>query len=187
MATDVGPSGLASFFGGTGIVSLESPREMRENNHEGISLWLYSVERDEQQLNEPPQTRLLADGRVELIPAPLPVRLHYLITPLTTNSPDIEQRILGKIMQLFHTHASISGPFLRGELAGSDAELNVHLESLGLEQTARVWEALEGSYQLCVSYEVSLARIELDADPARFSLVESVKADTTLILEREPV
>ena len=63
----------------------------------------------------------------------------------------------------------------------------MHLESLGLEQTARVWEALEGSYQLCVSYEVSLARIELDTDPARFSPVESVRTDTALILDRETV
>lgn len=186
MAADVGPSGLASFFSGTATVSLQSPREMRDDNREGLSLWLYRVERDEQRLNEVPRTRLLPDGRLELQPTPLPLRLHYLVTPTAVTSPDMEQRILGLAMQAFHQHAIVSGSLLRGELSGTDAELSLHLEALGVDQIARVWEALEGSYQLCVSYEVSLVRIEAAADPLRASPVETVRADTSLIIAREP-
>ena len=38
-------------------------------------------------------------------------------------------------------------------------ELKVRLEPLTLEEITRVWEALEGSYQLSVSYEVSVVNI----------------------------
>jgi hypothetical protein len=187
MTSDIGPHGLASFFTGTRDVSLLSPQEMHDASQEGVSLWLYSVQRDEQHLNDPPRTRLLADGRVELLPTPLPLRLHYMVTPLANGAPDLEQRMLGRAMQVLHGHGVISGAALQGELAGMDVELHVHLESLALEQIARVWEALDGSYQLCVSYEVSLARIEPDVEPALAMPVETFRVDPALILQREPV
>jgi hypothetical protein len=131
--------------------------------------------------------RATPTGAVEMLPTPLALRLHYLVTPITANNPDTEQRILGLAMQVFHTRPIVSWALLRGELAGTDAELHLHLEALGLEQIARVWEALEGSYQLSVSYEVSLARIAFGADPLRASPVESVRADTAIVLDREAV
>ena len=52
---------LAPFFnaglGGTMIVSLDTPREMKQRNKEGVSLWLYRVIRDEERLNAPPFRR----------------------------------------------------------------------------------------------------------------------------------
>ena len=75
---------------------------------------------------------------------------------------------------------------LRSDLAGSDAQVHVHLEALGLDDITRVWEALEGSYQLSVSYEVTLARIDGMDDPLRVELVESVRADTALVVAMEP-
>ena len=187
VAADIGPGGLAGFFSGVGIVSLETPREMRDDNHQGLSLWLYRVERDDQRLNDPPRIRPLPGGGIEIMPTPLPLRLHYLVTPLADGSPDREQRILGLVMQVFHTQSIVSGPLLRGDLAGTDSEFHLHLEALGVDEIARVWEALDGSYQLCVSYEVSLARIETQADPLRAVPVESVRADAALILGREPL
>jgi uncharacterized protein DUF4255 len=185
MAADVGPSGLATFFSGATTVSLETPQEMRDAGQQGLSLWLYRVARDENRLNDPPEVRTLPTGEVEVLPSPLPLRLHYLITPLASTSPDTEQRILGRVLQLFHTVPIVSGSFLQAELAGTSAELHLHLEALGLEEITRVWEALEGSYQLSVSYEVSLARIRSTAEPLRASLVESVRAEHALIVERE--
>jgi hypothetical protein len=60
MAADIGPSGLATSFSGTGMVSLETPREMRDAGQQGLSISLYLLERDEQWLNDPP---LRAGGR----------------------------------------------------------------------------------------------------------------------------
>lgn len=158
-------------------VSLRTPQEMVRQPQQGLSVWLYRVVRDEARLNDAPQVRPLPGGRVEVIPAPLPLRLHYLITPLSDDSPDTEQRILGRVLQLLHSVPILSGAALRGDLAGSDTEVHTRLEALSLEEIARVWEALEGSYQLCVSYEVSLARIDSIADPQSGAPVESAQID----------
>lgn len=187
MAADIGPSGLASFFTGGTMVSLQTPQEMRTASAQGLSVWLYRVCRDEHRLNDPPTVRTRPSGDVEVLPPPLPVRLHYLLTPIANGSPDTEQRILGRALQLFHTHPIVAGPFLRAELAGTPAELHVHLDAAGLEEITRVWEAIEGSFQLCASYEVTLLRIHSDADPLVASLVESVHPESALILEQESV
>ncbi len=182
MATDVGPSGLAAFFTGQTTVSLETPQQMVSAGRQGLSVWLYRVARDESRLNEPPFRRTLPTGQVELVPPPLPIRLHYLLTPLAQSNPDTEQRILGRALQLFHTHPIVAGSMLRAELAGTDAEIHVHLEALNIEEITRVWEALEGSYQLAVSYEVTLANIESGADPLIASIVESARVHTAVIV-----
>ena len=187
MTNDVGPSGLALFFAGMTTVSLETPREMQQAGRQGLSVWLYRIARDDSRLNDPPARVLLPNGDVEFVPPPLPLRLHYLLTPLAAASPDIEQRILGRALQVFHTFPIVSGSMLRGELAGTNAELHVHLEALGLEEITRVWEALEGSYQLSVSYEVTLADIHSAADAYRPGIVESVHRQAALITERETV
>src|SRR5262245_2366365 len=62
---------------GTMEVSLDNPQELEEHDTEGVSVWLYLVQRDEQTLNRPPR-RIDAD---RLEPRPLPLRLHYLVTP----------------------------------------------------------------------------------------------------------
>jgi hypothetical protein len=177
-------AGLASFFPGANyVVSLTAPKDM-QGQQKGLSVWLYRVVRDESRLNDPPTIRPLPSGEVEIVPPPLPLRLHYLMTPLTENAPDTAQRILGRVLQIFHRQPVLSGALLRSDLAGSDAEIHVHLETLTLEEIARVWDAIEGPYQLSVSYEVTLAYIASDALPLRSSLVESVRADAATIVER---
>ena len=135
MAADIGPSGLATFFTGATTVTLETPQEMLQAGRQGLSVWLYRVARDDQRLNDPPEVRTLPTGEAVMIPTPLPVRLHYLMTPLAPASPDTEQRILGRALQLFHRYPIVSGAFLRAELAGTNAELHVHLEALGLRRS----------------------------------------------------
>jgi hypothetical protein len=183
MASDIGPSGLAQFFvGGNLQVSLATPQEMVQQPQEGLSVWLYRLVRDESRLNDPPLLRPLADGRVETVPPPLPLRLHYLMTPVARGRADTEQRVLGRVLQLLHSTPVLAGAALRGELAGSDAEVHVRLEALSLEEIGRVWEALSGSYQLCVSYEVTLARIRSLALPTRATPVESARADWGVVV-----
>jgi hypothetical protein len=158
-------------------VSLNTPKEMSDNNKEGVSLWLYRLVRDEQRLNDPP----LRVSPTELHAPPLPLRLHYLVTPFTSRAnlgdPDTEQYLLGKILQSLYTRAVLRGADLRGELAGTDAELHVRLETLGLEEIARVWDALDGSYQLSVSYEVAAVSIDSAREPDSLAPVQEVLAE----------
>jgi hypothetical protein len=176
---------LSGFFSGGGmVVSLNTPEEMTEKPAEGLSIWLYRIIRDDQRLNDPP-VRL---SPTELLPAPLPLRLHYLITPITSErfgAPETEQIILGKVLQAFHSHSILRGSDLQAEFSGTEVELRIRLEPLGLEEITRVWEALDGSYQLSVSYEVSVVNITPDLEPERVTPVEIVMPEYGLIVGAE--
>jgi hypothetical protein len=149
-------------------VRLRTPAEMLDDNDEGLSLWLYRVVRDEDRLNDPPQRVTPTTLR----PPPLPLRLHYLVTPVTNRlhqgDPDTEQYVLGKVLQVFHSKPMFRGPDLQGELSGTAAELFIRLETLSLEQISLLWEGLNGSYQLSVSYEVTLVNIDTALEPQSF-------------------
>lgn len=164
---------LRAFFdpviGGTMAVALNNPEEMRAHNVEGVSVWLYRVQRDDQRLNAPPM-RPTAN---RLVPTPLPLRLHYLVTPVVTIdpafplvSPGREQEILGKVMQLLFERPVLRGVDLKDTLTGSDELFTLRLEPMSLEEITRVWHALQRPYQLSVSYEVTLALVSPQAQPA---------------------
>jgi len=147
-------------------VRLQTPTEMRDNhNDEGISFWLYRVVRDEERVNDP--ARRISPTQLQ--PPPLPMRLHYLVTPLTNRAnpgdPDTEQYALGKVLQLFHSKPRFRGADLRGQFAGTAAELFVRLETLSLDEITQVWQGMDGSYQLSVSYEVSCVDISPALEP----------------------
>lgn len=142
------------------VVSLLNPQELVAADAEGVSLWLYRVQRDDQTLNRPPR-RVTATQRESI---PLPLRLHYLVAPIVSHgshaqASELEQHILGKVLQVFHDLGSLRGPALQGDLTGQPIEIFARLEPLTLEETTRVWDALETSFQLCVSYEVSVIPI----------------------------
>lgn len=176
---------FSSALGGTLVVSLNTPQEMAENHIEGLSVWLYRIIRDDQRLNAPPQ-RL---DRNHLRRAPLPVRLHYLITPHISNdaeaSPETEQMILGKVLQMFYDHPTLRGTDLQGDFEGTTVELNVRLEPLSLEEITRVFDALDRPYQLSVSYEVSVVYIHSVREPDDTAPVEVVLPEYGLIVSAE--
>lgn len=155
---------LRNFFdsglGGTMVISLRNPEEMSDKSEQGLSLWLYRIQRDEDRLNDPPER--LTPGLFR--EPPLPLRLHYLLTPVvdpgTANNAEIEQRILGKVLQALYGHPVFRGTDLAGDFSGTDTELKARLEPMSLEDITRVWNALEQPYQLSVSYEVTLVRID---------------------------
>jgi Pvc16 N-terminal domain len=147
--------------GGALTVSLNSPDDMATSPDQGISLWLYKVTRDDQTLNAP--SRRVSGHRLR--PAPLPLRLHYLLTPMFeldtgVAAPEFEQTALGKSLQLFAEEPILRPPLLVGTLAG-EAQIAVRLEPLSTEEITRIWDALESNYKLSVSYEVTIAPIEL--------------------------
>lgn len=173
---------LAAFFdagsGGSMRVTLNTPKEMSGDQVEGLSVWLYRVARDEDALNALPLR--VAPNLLRL--PPLPLRLHYLMTPITRQNPDTEQVILGKVLQTFYDHPLLRGADLQDELSGTEVELSVRLESLSLEEITRVWESLEGSYQLSVSYEVGVVPIESGLEPEQVTPVRAVLPEYGLIV-----
>lgn len=178
---------LGPLFGGTMEISLNTPEEMTEAKVQGVSLWLYRVVRDDQRLNAPPE-RL---SPTQLQATPLPLRLHYLVTPIVKidnahprESPRREQTILGKVMQLFYVHPFFQGAELRDTLTGTNARLAVRLETLDLEELSRVWYALKRSYQLSVSYEATVSYLAVP-QPERVVPVRVAQPQYSVIVEEE--
>jgi len=180
---------LAPFFGssGTMVVSLNTPQEMTQPPaQQGVSVWLYRVIRDEQRLNAPPE-RL---GPNQLRYPPLPLCLHYLVTPVIDSNgngagPEVEQTVLGKVLQIFHDHPRLRGTDLRDDFSGTTVELRVRLEPLTLEEITRVWEGLHSSYQLSVSYEVSVVNIASAMEPESISPVFTALPEYGVIVSAE--
>jgi hypothetical protein len=160
---------------GTLVVTLNNPEEFERQEREGVSIWLYLVERDGETLNRPP--RRITPDRV--LSPPLPLRLHYLVTPQVNfqtreRAADLEQLILGKILQVFQDGPCLKGARLLNTLSGKGFEFYVRLKTLTLEQITRVWDALNRPYQLCVSYEVSVVPIDSALEPAVIKPVDVV-------------
>jgi hypothetical protein len=170
--------------GGTMVVSLNSPQEMTENSEQGVSLWLYRVVKDGERMND----SMERISRTQMRRRPLPLSLQYLVTPIVTardnhGSPETEQTILGKIIQILHDHPILSGASLKDDFLGTDAEIHIRLESLSVDETARIFDALERSYQLSLSYQVSMVMIDSEHEPLTASEVHVSAPDYGLIVE----
>jgi hypothetical protein len=160
--TDSGP------FKGT-EVDLRSPKEIGTPaaGTMKLSLWLYRVSRFDELKNAPPVVR---DGR--LVRAPLPLVLHYLLTPLTSDEL-ARHRLLGNAMQALYDQAQIGTEFLKPGLLGpEDGPIGIHLEQQSFEDSTRIWQALQHPYQLSASYLVQYVPLE--------SLRTSAKAPAVL-------
>lgn len=180
---------LRAFFdpalGGTMEASLQAPEDMFVAPLEGVSLWLYRIERDEQTLNQPRRR-----DHDRLIDRPLPLKLHYLVVPVVqvatrADGPELEHNIMGVVLQTFHDHPTLRGADLRGDLAGSSQELNVRFETLDLDQMSRMWESMNREFQLCISYEVAVVPIDSAMLPARAPSVDVVEPQYGIITSVE--
>jgi hypothetical protein len=107
------------------------------------------------------------------------------VTNQTTGDPGTEQLILGKVLQAFYSHPILRGADLKGDFEDTEIELKIRLETLTLEEIARVWDALEGSYQLSVSYEVSVIDIDPELEPERVTPVQIAMPEYGVIVGPE--
>lgn len=172
---------------GTMVVTLDTPQELADHEAEGVSVWLYLVQREEFTLNQPPR-RVAAD---RILRRPLPLRLHFLITPQVDDqtrqdATGLEHLILGKVLQVLYDDASLSGARLQASLAGSGLEFFVRLEPLSLEEITRVWDALDRPYQLCISMEMSVVPIASARDAERVVPVDSLLSESGTARALEP-
>jgi hypothetical protein len=145
-------------------IELISPKELRDATKpptppNGISLWLYRIARNAELLNQPPER---VDDQV--LRHPLPIDLYYLVAPITA-TPESEQTLLGRVLQVFNDHSRLLGADLQDDLADEDTELQLTLETLTLEELTRVWNALDEPYQLSVSYRVQVVNISSGHQP----------------------
>jgi uncharacterized protein DUF4255 len=136
-------------------ISLKSPADLVNDVSVRLSIYLYRVVEDPYTKNQFP---VLGNG-AQLRKAPLTLDLFYLITPLV-GEPRDQQIVLGKVMQILYDRAILEGSDLVGSLGASKEVLRAILNPVSLEETARVWQALELSYRLSVCYVVRVGIVD---------------------------
>jgi hypothetical protein len=140
-------------------IRLESPSELEGDDSARLSVYLYRIVEDAAMKNRLPVPGPGGAARK----APLTLDLYYLVTPLA-GPPREQQILLGKVMQVLYDRASLESVDLLGSLAAPGDPLRVILNPVPLEETARVWQALELSYRLSVCYMVRVAIVDSRQD-----------------------
>lgn len=133
-------------------ISMKSPKEVEEEGTtiNKVSLFLYHIQINPYLRSQEPPVN---NDTAFKIP-PLVLDLNYLVTPYSDNKTD-EKIILGKVMQIFHDNATLQGSLLQGDLAGSDDGFRLLLNTVALEDLARVWDAFQDvAYRLSVVYMI---------------------------------
>jgi hypothetical protein len=144
-------TGLASF--GLSEVSLKTPDEIKRSPPDSaVTILLYQVGICGELRNGPRRPGLNgASGR-----PPLPLELHFMITPWTKHTDDA-YRIIGAIVRLLYDHAILTFGELQGDgVWATDDTVEIMMESLPVEQHYDIWEPTELPYRLSLTY---LARI----------------------------
>ena len=153
-------------------ISLESPADLANDNSVRVSIYLYRIVEDAYMKNQ--FVSVPGAGGSQRKP-PLMLDLYYLVTPMV-GAPRDQQIVLGKVMQVLYDRAILEGPDLSGTLAATNQQLRVVLNPVSLEETTRVWQALEVPYRLSVCY---LARVAMvDSTTEQFSQPVLAKVDT---------
>jgi hypothetical protein len=137
-------------------ISLESPADLAGNNSVRVSIYLYRIVEDPYMKNA--YQSVPGDGGAQR-KTPLTLDLYYLITPLV-GAPRDQQIVLGKIMQVLYDRAILQGTDLSGTLATGNQQLRVVLNPGSLEESTRVWQALEIPYRLSLCYLARVAMID---------------------------
>jgi Pvc16 N-terminal domain len=144
----------------TGVtVALKAPDELAGAT-KAISIWLYRISRDPDLVNRPPER--LADGQLER--HPLPLDLHYLVTPLA-NEPTMAQDLLGRAMQTLNDHPVVRGGDLRNPLDRDRDQLRIFLEPLSVEDLTRLWVASRQPFRLSAGYLVQYVPLRTAHEP----------------------
>ncbi len=136
-------------------ISLDSPFDLQDNDSVKLSIYLYRITENASTKNQFP----VQGNGTQLRKPPLTLDLHYLVTPLVGTVTD-QQIILGKVMQVFYDRAILQGTDLTGSLAASGEEVRLILNPVALEETTRVWQAMEMSYRLSLVYLVRVVMVD---------------------------
>jgi hypothetical protein len=135
-----------------------------------LSLYLYHIGPDPQLRNQP----ALAIGTSGLVPAPLALRLSYLVTPVHDDE-EVNQAVLGRILQALHDRPfldEVAGAPLDDSRGGGSPEFRLSLEPLPIDSIARIWHAMGSDYRLSVAYQMRTVMVDSALDPRRAGRVE---------------
>lgn len=120
-----------------------------------LTIFLYRLSLHAETRNAPP--RSAPDGRVNR--QPLPLQLHYLITPWARRTQD-EHRIVGRVLQVLYDNSDLGAAQLQGDSWHAGETVQIILESLTLDDHYRIWDSSGVPYRLSLSYLVRVIPVD---------------------------
>ncbi len=137
-------------------ISFGSPSDIDSANI-NLSMCLYYLTESPSMRNSEKEA---LTGTEQFYNPPAYLDLFYLMTPYAKDR-DTELLILGKLFELFHEHAVLSGGDLKGNLiACGNEKIRISYNNLSLQDIKQLWEVFPGKpAKLSLSYLVSPVRI----------------------------
>lgn len=119
-----------------------------------LSIYLYSIKENPFLKNRQREAR---NGSADILEhPPLSLDFFYLITP-DSGDYETDNLILGKVMQVFHDFAVLSGSVLTGtSLEGTDEQLRVVMHTPPMDETFQLWQSFpDKPFRLSLCYQVT--------------------------------
>jgi hypothetical protein len=129
---------------------LEEPSDMELE----LKIFVFGVQEQTEMRNLPPAVADGAAGDYVVRPAPNYLMVDLLVIPSKSRPAD-NLKVATRVLQAFFDRPVIRGPFLRGGLAGSDAELRVLLHPISLDDLTKLWSSFpDTKFRLSLCYRV---------------------------------
>src|SRR5262245_27774869 len=126
-----------------------------------------------------------------LVPPPLSLNLHYLMTPYAPNDPQTgnatTHEILGEAMRVFHEHAVVPQDALMPGLRNVREQIKIMLNPLNPDELGRVWSTFSHPFRLSVMYEVSVVQLEVSSERPMSKRVQRIGVPDIRAPFRPPV
>ena len=131
-----------------------------------INLFLYRVMENPALKNNDWQVKRGEPTRI--VPPPLSLNLHYLMTPYAQNDPltgnATAHEMLGDAMRVFHEHAVVPQSALVQGLRDAAEQIKIMLNPLNPDELGRIWSTFSQPFRLSVLYEISVVQLALRSE-----------------------
>jgi hypothetical protein len=100
---------------------------------------------------------------------PLPLMLHYLVTPYvrddTQDTTHLSDRLLGRAMSVLHDHPVLGAAEIEAALPGNDLHrqaerVRIVPETLSAEELSKLWACFQAKFRVSACYQVALVQID---------------------------
>jgi hypothetical protein len=160
-------------------VELRSPRQLEQANVDtAVSVWLYRIAVDPDAANRRPP-RPTAELRALHA---TPIDLCYLITPFHPTPLD-EHTILGRVVQVLHDHARLSGTLLQESLAGTSTVLRLSFDITSVADANNLWWSAQHQHRVAIACRLDGVVIDPHLPPGPEPPVSSRQTVHTQIVD----
>jgi len=149
-------------------ITILAPDEAGGDNPR-VNLFLYKLEQNIFLKNM--DWQVSRSDSSQLVPPPLSLNLHYLMTAYAQNDfqsgNTTAHEILGEAMRVFHELPTIPDLYLVAGLSDAREQLQIAQKQIDLDELSKVWATFSEPYRLSVLYEVSVVQLDQSAASSR--------------------